>query len=123
MKSSLLVAGIALAGVCCAPAAQAVTLSCKITAYQEKRAANGDAVSSNDRSIGSRFRVDTSDGWRTTDTQYLKSETFSGANGTPVNTNWRIDRESGELEKSSSFSGASYTLVAVCKKVDVKVNM
>jgi hypothetical protein len=123
MKSSVLVTGIALAGLLCASAAQAVTLSCTVTDYRETAGPLGFSLHSNEKTIGSTFRVDTSAGWNATETQYSKSESFSGGQGNPINLSSTIDRESGKFERVGTYWGAGYTLTAVCKKVEVKVNM
>ena len=123
MKLLAIIGSLAVAAAVCAPAAQAVVLSCATQEYQEKKNNNGDSVGSNDKLIGKVFRIDTSDGWRTTDSQYLKSEALTGAGGAPLTITTSVDRESGRLEKTGDFKGASYTLIAKCKKAELKVNM
>ena len=123
MKSSVLVAGITLAGLLCPPMAQAVTLTCTVKDYRETAGPLGFSLHSNEKTIGSTFRVDTSAGWSATDTQYSKSESFAGGQGNPISLNSTIDRETGKFLRVGSYWGAGYTLVAECKKVEVKAIM
>lgn len=97
--------------------ANAAILSCRTTDYQQTDTATNKTMDAN-KSIGTRFKVDTSDGFATSDMLYKKEENFN--NQGAVTRSTVIDRVTGVyVSRTNHSSGASNVVTAACKKVDV----